>query len=173
MHSKAYASGVILSLLVPQTLTTPTSNPFSTLVATITLDVTTTLNSLLSSIGVSLQNNAAAHGSTWNWRDLNFPAVLWYSKRFSHSLNWPKKVNFVDWTTYKANGVNFGAWLEQEHEYDPIWGTPTLQTRQTNGLGAKLLVYNVVHFFRSGTHPSSPQQTLTRLLLSASILSGS
>ena len=121
MHSKVYTSLALLPFAIPQILAAPVSNPISALVATITHDVEATLNSILSNIGVSLQNNAAAHGSTWNWRDFNFPAVPWSSKQFFHSLNWPKKVNFVDWTAYKANGVNLGAWLEQEHDYDPIW----------------------------------------------------
>ncbi|KAF2085893.1 glycoside hydrolase family 5 protein [Saccharata proteae CBS 121410] len=28
---------------------------------------------------------------------------------------------FIDWTTYKANGANIGAWLEQEKVHDPDW----------------------------------------------------
>lgn len=28
---------------------------------------------------------------------------------------------FIDWATYKANGVNLGSWLEKERTHDPIW----------------------------------------------------
>lgn len=29
--------------------------------------------------------------------------------------------SFIDWSTYKANGVNLGSWLEKERTHDPIW----------------------------------------------------
>lgn len=38
---------------------------------------------------------------------------------FSTGTGTPGK--FVDWKTYKANGVNIGAWLEQEQNYDTVW----------------------------------------------------
>lgn len=28
---------------------------------------------------------------------------------------------FIDWRTYKSNGVNLGSWLEKERTHDPIW----------------------------------------------------
>lgn len=28
---------------------------------------------------------------------------------------------FINWRTYKANGVNLGVWLEKEKIHDPIW----------------------------------------------------
>ena len=28
---------------------------------------------------------------------------------------------FLNWTTFKANGANLGAWLEKEKTHDPIW----------------------------------------------------
>jgi hypothetical protein len=28
---------------------------------------------------------------------------------------------FIDWRTYKSNGVNLGSWLEKEKTHDPIW----------------------------------------------------
>lgn len=35
----------------------------------------------------------------------------------------PYNINdgFIDWRTYKANGVNLGSWLEKERTHDPIW----------------------------------------------------
>ncbi|KAF8850655.1 glycoside hydrolase [Acephala macrosclerotiorum] len=41
--------------------------------------------------------------------------------RFSHTLAWPCNLNFVDWTTFKANGANLGGWLEVEQVIDPTW----------------------------------------------------
>jgi len=28
---------------------------------------------------------------------------------------------WIDWKTYKANGVNLGSWLEKERTHDPVW----------------------------------------------------
>ena len=43
--------------------------------------------------------------------------------RFAHSIPWSKQnsAQYIDWKTYKANGVNLGAWLEQEKDYDYAW----------------------------------------------------
>lgn len=39
-----------------------------------------------------------------------------------HHISWPsKKGNFIDWRTYKSNGANLGAWVEQEQDYDVDW----------------------------------------------------
>ncbi|KAL2073884.1 hypothetical protein VTL71DRAFT_11210 [Oculimacula yallundae] len=78
-------------------------------------------NSTLSNLGVSLQHNADSHGPVWNWHNLKFPKIEASLQRFARFLNWKATVNFVDWTTYKANGVNLGAWFEQEKNYDPVW----------------------------------------------------
>jgi hypothetical protein len=29
--------------------------------------------------------------------------------------------DFTNWTTFKANGVNLGGWLEQEQVFDQTW----------------------------------------------------
>jgi glucan 1,3-beta-glucosidase len=76
------------------------------------------VNQFLSSLGVSLQTNGANHGPVWNYHQLTFPKVIQSLQRFKHSVEWKKNVNFVNWRTYKANGVNLGAWLEQEKDYD-------------------------------------------------------
>jgi hypothetical protein len=33
----------------------------------------------------------------------------------SSALDW------LDWRTFKANGVNLGSWLEKERTHDPVW----------------------------------------------------
>jgi len=82
------------------------------------------VNSLLKNLDVAVQTNGASHGSVWNYHKLNFPKVIISLQRFKHNLIWKKNVNFVDWKTYKANGVNLGAWLEQEKDYDiEFWNT--------------------------------------------------
>lgn len=40
---------------------------------------------------------------------------------YSHSNNWTHTSDWIDWNTYKANGVNFGNWLELEEDYDQTW----------------------------------------------------
>lgn len=73
---------------------------------------------------IHVENNAASHGPTWNYHSLTFPAVAASFNRYKHFLKWNKNVNFVDWKTYKSNGVNLGAWLEQEKDYDiGFWNT--------------------------------------------------
>jgi hypothetical protein len=47
------------------------------------------------------------------------------SAGYSHSsssatktFDWPKATSWIDWKTYKSNGVNVGSWLEQEFNQD-------------------------------------------------------
>lgn len=98
------------SILLAGALAAPTPDPslISSIIASITSTITSDLNSLLSALGISYQNNGASHGSTWNWHSLSFPKVSVSPNRFSHTLNWPCNLNFVDWTTFKANGANLG-----------------------------------------------------------------
>ncbi|KAK4499741.1 hypothetical protein PRZ48_007927 [Zasmidium cellare] len=95
-------------------------------ITTVTSDVDAVASKLASSVaqlGATLQNNAAKHGNIISCNQWTFDQVDDFLKRISHSITWPsqKNKNFVNWTTYKANGVNFGAWLEQEQNYDIDW----------------------------------------------------
>ncbi|GME52737.1 putative beta- -exoglucosidase protein [Neofusicoccum parvum] len=99
----------------------------ATAIAAPTFDVRslkTDLTALLNKIGVSLQTNGNAHGSVSGAVTFTFPKVNLSPKRFSHPITWPKGCsgqNYMNWSTFKANGVNLGAWLEQERTHDPVW----------------------------------------------------
>jgi glucan 1,3-beta-glucosidase len=114
-------SSVIPVLLVAQAFAAPVPEPN---LSSLFSSISNTVNLLLSSLGVSIQTNGGTHGSTWNYHDLKFPQVIVAIQRFKHNLVWKNHVNFIDWKTYKANGVNLGAWLEQEKDYDiEFWNT--------------------------------------------------
>ncbi|KAJ9626292.1 hypothetical protein H2203_003924 [Taxawa tesnikishii (nom. ined.)] len=98
-----------------------------TLLSSILGAITNDLNTLLSSLGITLSTNGGSHVPLW------VPKVALSAIRYSHFISWPKGVNggnFINWSTYKANGVNLGGWLEKEYTHDPIWwdtvapGTP-------------------------------------------------
>ncbi|KAH7053422.1 putative glucan 1,3-beta-glucosidase A [Macrophomina phaseolina] len=84
----------------------------------------TDLTALLQKIGISIQTNSNSHGSLSGAITFTFPKVSLSLKRFVHEITWPKGYTeqaFMDWSTFKANGVNLGAWLEQERTHDPAW----------------------------------------------------
>ncbi|KAL1303070.1 hypothetical protein AAFC00_006515 [Neodothiora populina] len=112
--------------LAGSSVAAPTANP--DLLSSIFGKITNDLNSLLSSLGVALQTNAASkHGPTLAYHDLcpfDIKAVSVSLQRFAHDIVWPKGVNggnFINWKTFKANGANLGGWLEKEKTHDPIW----------------------------------------------------
>lgn len=67
---------------------------------------------------VSLATNAASHGSVIQKPTVTPCAVS--AERFVHDLVWPFVTGgkFIDWKTYKSNGVNLGAWLEIEKTHN-------------------------------------------------------
>jgi len=77
------------------------------------------VETLLSQLGVTLYQLGYKHGYTWNMKQ-NFtaPAVTLSAVRYAHSITFPPSNQWIDWTTYKGNGVNIGAWLEQEQAQD-------------------------------------------------------
>ncbi|KKY25213.1 putative glycoside hydrolase family 5 [Diplodia seriata] len=83
------------------------------------------LTALLQKLGITIQTNANSHGITVSGiYSFTFPKVSLSPKRITHAINWPKGCDgqkFINWSTFKANGVNLGAWLEQERTHDPIW----------------------------------------------------
>lgn len=132
------SSAVLALALAPATLAAPTPSLFGDIIAeangiangikTTVATVVTSQSALASAVaklGTTLQSTAdaaAKHGSTWSYLSISAPAVNLVTKRFSHIISWSKQsANYIDWTTYKANGVNLGAWLEQEQNYDPDW----------------------------------------------------
>ena len=85
-------------------------------VTTVTSTVTSpdSLAAAVAKLGVTLQTNAASHGSIFSCNQITFGQVDSLINKIAHSITWPKQNrNFVNWKTYKANGANFGAWLEQ------------------------------------------------------------
>jgi glucan 1,3-beta-glucosidase len=73
------------------------------------------LTAAVSKLGATLQTDAAKHGSIWNADSIVVKIKDVAIKRFSHTISWTKQDSrsYIDWSTYKANGVNLGAWLEQ------------------------------------------------------------
>ena len=86
--------------------------------------LTTPLNTLLQQIGITLQTNYNIHGPAWT-----MPAVVATEVSdilHSHDLVWPQGCSsnsqqFLNWTTFKANGANLGSWLEKEQTHDYEW----------------------------------------------------
>lgn len=85
---------------------------------------------LLSGLKIVYRTDALKHGPTIDFQHQN-PFKFLSSGgisyiRYPHDINWPKGCSsnsreFIDWTTYKANGANLGGWLEKERTHDPIW----------------------------------------------------
>ncbi|KAF7915137.1 hypothetical protein BELL_0042g00220 [Botrytis elliptica] len=123
--------GLILAA-TPLVLAAPTPSLFGDILAleagiakiitTVVSTVKSDIEVAVSKLDATLQTNAAKHGSVWNYGSISCPEVALSIQRYLHDISWTKKsTNYVDWTTYKASGVNFGAWLEQEQNYDPDW----------------------------------------------------
>ena len=92
-------------------------------ITTVTTQIksTSALADAVSKLGVTLQTNGNNHGSIFGCNQFSFNEVATI-KKIIHDIIWAKQGrSFVNWTTYKANGVNLGAWLEQEQNYDVNW----------------------------------------------------
>ena len=120
------ASGVVsAALLASSAAAAPLS--ISSILGSLFTTATTDLNILLGNLGITLRTNATAGGAVVPFASqcpLPITPVTINTTRFGHDLTWPKGVNggqFVNWTTYKANGANLGGWLEKEKTHDPIW----------------------------------------------------
>jgi len=80
------------------------------------------LNTVLGALGVVQYTQAYLHGKVWNVnQNFTAPACTLSTARFTHDLALISPVSWIDWTTYKGNGVNLGAWLEQEQGLDEYW----------------------------------------------------
>ncbi|KAF5656866.1 glucan 1,3-beta-glucosidase A [Fusarium heterosporum] len=84
-------------------------------------------NSVLSSLGLTVATTAPKHGKTANYQKqcpFSVPHVKPHNTRHDHDISFPKGCEdgkFIDWRTFKSNGVNLGAWLAKEKTHDPIW----------------------------------------------------
>lgn len=67
------------------------------------------------------------HGPSLNYHNkspFTFHADHWNGKHYGHDIYWPLGIdglNFLNWRTFKANGVNLGGWLVKEKALDPVW----------------------------------------------------
>ncbi|KAF5671093.1 glycoside hydrolase [Fusarium circinatum] len=90
-------------------------------------------SALLFSIALALPQpdysvtSAANHGKVAKYQKqcpFSIPHVKPHNQRYEHTINFPKGCEsgkFINWKTYKANGVNLGAWLAKEKTHDPVW----------------------------------------------------
>ncbi|KAJ0150504.1 Uncharacterized protein HZ326_7026 [Fusarium oxysporum f. sp. albedinis] len=71
--------------------------------------------------------SAAQHGKVAKYQKqcpFSIPHVKPHNQRYEHAFNFPKGCEsgkFINWKTFKANGVNLGAWLAKERTHDPVW----------------------------------------------------
>ncbi|KAI7355298.1 glycoside hydrolase family 5 protein [Hortaea werneckii] len=95
-----------------------------TVVTTITSEVQalSPLAQAVKKLGATLQTNANVHGTKLGCNDLTIGTIEGVEAAISHAFKWPfLNKKFIDWKTYKANGVNLGIWFEQEQNYDTQW----------------------------------------------------
>ncbi|KAF4495115.1 glycoside hydrolase [Fusarium agapanthi] len=71
--------------------------------------------------------SSANHGKVAKYQKqcpFSIPHVKPHNQRYEHTINFPKGCEsgkFIIWKTYKANGINLGAWLAKEKTHDPVW----------------------------------------------------
>ncbi|KEQ70029.1 glycoside hydrolase family 5 protein [Aureobasidium namibiae CBS 147.97] len=100
----------------------------------ITTAVHSDLNLLLGSVGVGLQTNANVHGQALGFGGVGCPFSLSSQAGvsvnaglhggLSHSIGWSAGVNggaFINWKSFKANGVTLSGWLVQDKSLDLDW----------------------------------------------------
>lgn len=84
-------------------------------ITTVTSTITNNLAQQVAQLGCTLQTNANKHGQIISSVALTVQAIEVAAKRFTQTCNWSKPgKSYINWSTYKANGVNLGAWLEIE-----------------------------------------------------------
>jgi glucan 1,3-beta-glucosidase len=112
---------IAAAILASSATAAPVADPG--LISSILGLLTGTLDSVLNSIGIKLLDNYSIHGPTFVWPAI--PKVTLSNVLYSHTISWPKGCSsnsqvFVDWTKFKANGVNLGSWLEKEQTHDYV-----------------------------------------------------
>jgi glucan 1,3-beta-glucosidase len=119
------SSAILLTAAGPAVLAAPVPSLMGNLLSltnnvftTVTSTVVSTLAQDVAKLGATLQTNANKHGQIVSSVALAVQKVEVSVQRFTQNCVWPKLgKNYIDWTTYKANGVNLGAWLEIEQNY--------------------------------------------------------
>ena len=74
-------------------------------------------------LGLTLQTNAGQGGPSLAASELVVGDIDGIPGEKKHAIHWPhpKHRKYIDWKTYKSNGVNLGAWMEQEENFDVVW----------------------------------------------------
>ncbi|KAJ9618634.1 hypothetical protein H2203_008836 [Taxawa tesnikishii (nom. ined.)] len=67
----------------------------------------------VSSLNLTYQTNAGEHGTPREWKDLHVAQIA--------AQKGGQDGQFIDWKTFKSNGVNVGAWMEQEKTHSEAW----------------------------------------------------
>jgi glucan 1,3-beta-glucosidase len=92
-------------------------------ITTVTSSITNNLAQQVAALGCTLQTNANQHGQVLSSVALAIQEVETAARRFTQLCNWSKPgKQYINWSTYKANGVNLGAWLEIEQNYVSFGG---------------------------------------------------
>lgn len=126
---------LLFAAISPTVFTSPLPSLFGDIVAslegavnTVTTTLTTSdrstaaLAAAVKKLGLTLQTNAGQHGPKLGCNDLNIGQTSGIFGKAKHGISWPfQKRSYVDWKTYKSNGVNLGIWFEQEQNYDVEW----------------------------------------------------
>jgi hypothetical protein len=87
-------------------------------ITTVTSSITNNLAQQVAALGCTLQTNANQHGQIVSSVALAIQEIEVAAKRFNQLCNWSKSgKQYIDWRTWKANGINLGAWLEIEQNY--------------------------------------------------------
>jgi glucan 1,3-beta-glucosidase len=87
-------------------------------ITTVTSSITNNLAQQVAALGCTLQTNANQHGQVVSSVAFAIQEIEVAAKRFTQFCNWSKPgKQYIQWSTYKANGVNLGAWLEIEQNY--------------------------------------------------------
>jgi glucan 1,3-beta-glucosidase len=111
---KMRPSTLLLAASGSAVLAAPTNN----VITTITSSITNNLAQQVAALGCTLQTNANQHGQVVSSVALAIHEIEVAAKRFTQFCNWSKPgKQYIQWSTYKANGVNLGAWLEIEQNY--------------------------------------------------------
>ncbi|GAB7364615.1 hypothetical protein MBLNU230_g5419t1 [Neophaeotheca triangularis] len=121
---------LLLAAAAPAALAAPTPGVVSNIVSTVQGLVGKLTNNTppgqlkkaLKALGLTLPNNANKHGNPFSYLDLVVAKKDGAKGNKKHNIpGQAKKKSFVDWKTFKSNGVGLGAWLEQEQNYDVAW----------------------------------------------------
>jgi glucan 1,3-beta-glucosidase len=135
MRSSTVATAALIAGST-QVQAAPTFGLVFGLIKGITTSVHTDLNALLGSVGVGLQTNANVHGQALGFGGVGCPFSLGSQAGvsvnaglhggLSHNIGWSAGAGvnagaFINWRSFKANGVTLSGWLVQDKSLDLDW----------------------------------------------------